>query len=282
MDASQPVQVVQTQLETFRKMYETIAEYLIKNGLEALYGLLIFFIGYKVAGWVGRMIEDFLKKRHLDLALSKLLAAIVRIIIIVFAAMIMLEKFGITISPIIAAVSAAVFGASFAIQAPLANYAAGMSIILSHPFKIGDTVTIKDYSGVVEDIRLPFTVLATATGEKVTIPNKQIVGEVLINSYENKMADVCVGISYQSDPELAIRVIKDALKTFPGIVANPEPVIGIDSFGDSSINITVKYWTATKSLGSKRGDVNLAIYRALQKAKIVIPYPQREIRMLTN
>lgn len=283
MEAQETVKTAaQPGIDTFHNVYEVLTEYLVKNGLNAAYGLLIFFIGFKVAGWVGKLFEDFLKKRHLDLTLAKFLAGTVKIVIIGFSAMIMLEKFGITISPIIAAISAAIFGASFAVQAPLSNYAAGLSIVLSRPFKVGDTVTIKEYSGLVEDIRIPFTVLLTSSGEKITIPNKHIVGEVLINSFENKMFEAAVGISYSDDPENAIRVIREALKSLSGVLQQPAPLVGIDSFGDSSINIGIKYWTQTKVGGTARADVNLTIFRALQKAKITIPFPQSEVRMLQN
>jgi small conductance mechanosensitive channel len=157
-----------------------------------------------------------------------------------------------------------------------------LSIIVSRPFKVGDTVTIKEYSGLVDDIRIPFTVLLTPSGEKITIPNKQIVGEVLINSFENKMFETAVGISYSDDPNNAIRVIREALKTQSGVLQNPAPFVGINSFGDSSINLSIKYWTQTKIGGSTRADVNLAIFYALQKSKISIPFPQREVRMLQN
>lgn len=259
---------------------DLVVEYVIKYGLQALYGLLILFVGVKVGGWVEKSVEKLCVKKHMDVTLAKFLAAAVKIIIIAFAGLITLEKFGITISPIIAAVSATIFGASFALQAPLSNYAAGLSIILTRPFTIGNTVTIQEFSGVVEEVKLPYTVLSTPSGERITIPNKHIVGEVLINSREIKMTETVVGISYGDDPEKAIRVIEGVLAKFPQILRSPASQVGILSFGDSSIQIQVRYWAPTKELVDLLHDVNLEIHRAFKAQNVTIPFPQREVRLI--
>ncbi|MCG3176633.1 MAG: Small-conductance mechanosensitive channel [Candidatus Omnitrophica bacterium] len=259
---------------------DLIVEYVVKYGLQALYGLLILFIGIKIGGWVERSVEKLCVKKHMDLTLAKFLAAGVKIVIVAFAGLITLEKFGITISPIIAAVSATIFGASFALQAPLSNYAAGLSIILTRPFTIGNTVTIQEYSGVVEEVKLPYTVLSTPSGERITIPNKHIVGEVLINSREVKMTETVVGISYGDDPERAIRIIQGVLAKFPAVLKTPGPQVGILEFGDSSINIQVRYWAPTKELVDLLHSVNLEIHKAFKAQSVTIPFPQRDVHII--
>jgi small conductance mechanosensitive channel len=95
-------------------------------------------------------------------------------------------KFGISIAPFIAALGALAFGASFALQGPLSNYGAGLMIIIARPFVVGDTITVKNVSGIVEEVTLATTILTTEDGEKITIPNKHIVGEILNNSFANR------------------------------------------------------------------------------------------------
>ena len=175
-----------------------------------------------------------------------------------------------------------IFGASFAIQAPLSNYAAGLSIIFTRPFVVGNTITVKGYNGVVEEVKLPCTILSTGDGEIITIPNKDIVGEVIVNSMKNKVVESAVGISYSDDPEKAIQIIGDTLKRFSKILSNPSPQIGIQAFGDSSVNITVRFWAPTKEYLQTLHDVNLAIYKALKEASISIPFPQRELHIVTK
>lgn len=277
---------VQSSAESWVQMahkYVDIAvEYLMKYGFQVLGGIIILVIGLKIADWVSRLFVGFCQKKKMDITLTKFLAMVIKIVILVFVAMLALEKFGVTISPFIAAASALIFGASFAIQAPLSNYAAGLSIILTRPFVVGNTITIKGVSGVVEEVKLPSTILATGDGERITIPNKDIVGEILVNSLENKVVVRTIGISYSDDPQRAIEVVRRTLARTPNVIQNPAPQIGIDSFGDSSINIGMRYWAPTKEYYETLHAANLAVYQALQEAKISIPFPQREVRLLSK
>jgi small conductance mechanosensitive channel len=272
---------MEKEITTMQKIYDKIAEYLVTYGLQALFGLVILFIGFKVAGWVSKLVTGLCEKKHLDITLTKFLAMVAKTVIIALAALVAMDKFGITISPIIASISALIFGASFAIQAPLSNYAAGLSIILSRPFAVGNTISVKGYSGIVEDIQLPSTILTTVDGERITIPNKDIVGEIIVNSKETKMTQAVIGISYGDNPEKAIRIIENALKRFPQIVHEPPPHVGIREFGDSAVNIGVRYWAPTRQYVTTLYEVNLAIFNALKEAGITIPFPQRDLHIVS-
>ena len=279
---AQSGQKIQEGMQTVQKIWESAAEYLVKYGFQVLGGLIILFVGFKVANWAARFFIRFGQKKKFDVTLTQFLAGALRITILVFVVLMAIEKFGVTISPLIAAAGALIFGASFAIQAPLSNYAAGLMVILTRPFVVGDTVKIKDVSGVVHEVKLPCTVLVTGDGEKITIPNKDIVGEILYNSAGNKVVEKNVGISYADDPQKATDVIREALKKLPKVCQDPTPQIGIETFGDSSINIGMRYWVPTKEYYHMLYAANLAVYRALMEAGITIPYPQREIRVLSD
>ncbi len=270
------------QMDTVHNVYNLILEYLVKYGFQVLMGLIIILIGWKIAGWLSGIFIGICQKKHLDITLTKFLAMVLKVIVLTFTALIALDKFGITISPFIASISAMIFGASFALQAPLSNYAAGLSIIFTRPFVVGNTITIKGYNGIVEEVKLPCTILATGDGEKITIPNKDIVGEVIVNSLENKVAESVVGISYGDDPAKAIQVIENALKTIHEIPSSPAPQVGIQAFGDSSINIGVRYWVPTKDYVKLVHATNLAIYNALKNFSITIPFPRRDLYIFSQ
>ena len=279
MDTNKSIQEGITMVQKFS---DTVVDYLVKYGFQVLGGILIILIGMWLANWAARLFLDFCKKRNMDVTLAKFLTMAVKSLILVFVFLTAVEKFGVTISPLIATVSAMIFGASFAIQAPLSNYAAGLSVILTRPFVVGNTISVKGVHGVVEEVKLPCTVLINADGEKITVPNKDIVGEILFNSGENKIVERTVGISYADDPEKAVGIISEALKNFPGVVQSPAPQIGIDNFGDSSINIGMRYWVPTKEYYHTLYRVNLGVYEALTKASITIPFPQREVRVISE
>lgn len=280
MDTQKTIQDGISMIEKYR---DIVVEYLIKYGFQVLGGLVIILAGFIGANWVQRILLDLMhKKRHMDISLAKFIANTVKFVILTFVFLMAAEKFGINSAPVIATVTAAIFGASFAIQAPLSNYAAGLSVIFTHPFVVGNTITVKGVSGVVEEVKLPCTVLVNGEGERITIPNKDVVGEVLYNSFENKLVERVIGIGYSEDANRALRIVSDTLKSQPGIIQNPPPAAGIDSFGDSAVNIGMRYWVPTKEYFPTLYAANLAVYEALKKAGVTIPFPQREVRVLSG
>ena len=144
---------------------------------------------------------------------------------------------------------------------------------------VNDTIQIQGVSGVVEEVGLAATRLSTEDGEQITIPNKHIVGEILINSFENKVVEASIGISYDDNAQTAIDTIQKALQAIPEIVTEPAPQIGIEEFADSSVNIGMRYWVPTKQYFQTLYQANLAVYKALEQAGITIPFPQRDIHM---
>ena len=273
---------IQKGINVVQKFYETAVEYLVKYGFQVLGGLAILFIGWKLANWASNLFIKFCQKKKLDITLTKFLAGVLKGLILIFVILMSVEKFGVTISPLVASVSALIFGASFAIQAPLSNYAAGLCVMLTRPFVVGNTITIKGIQGVVEEVKLSSTILVSSDGDRISIPNKDIVGEVLFNSAAIKVVERSVGISYTDDPKKAIAVITDTLKTFSQVAQSPAPQIGIDSFKDSSVDIAMRYWVPTKEYYQTLHAVNLAVYEALKKANISIPFPQKEVRMIAK
>ena len=279
---SQGTQKIQEGVVMAQKLGETALELLVKYGFQVLGGLVILFIGWKLANWAASLFIKFGKSKHFDITLTKFIAGVIRIIVMIFVALMAMEKFGVTIAPMVAAASALIFGTSFALQAPLSNYAAGLMVILTRPFVVGDTIQLKGVGGIVEEVKLPCTVLITEDGERITIPNKEVVGEILLNSAANKVVEITVGVSYDSDPAHAIEVIRTALHSEPRAQRTPEPQIGIDRFGDSAILIGLRYWVPTKEYYHAKYAVNLSIFKALQAAKITIPFPQQEVHMRSN
>jgi small conductance mechanosensitive channel len=269
---AQGTQSIKEGVVMVQKMGETAVEFIVKYGFQVLGGIIILFIGWKIAGWAARLFVKFGEKKHFDVTLTKFLANIIRTIVMVFVFLMAIEKFGVTIAPMVAAASALIFGTSFALQAPLSNYAAGLMVILTRPFVVGNTIQVQGVGGVVEEVKLPATVLVTEDGERITIPNKEIVGQILYNSAANKVVELTLGVAID-DPERAIETIRRALRTQPQVVKSPEPQIGIDSFGDSSIVIGLRYWVPTAQFFQSKYAVNLAILNALKAAKISLPFP---------
>ena len=270
---------MENELETIQQIYNVVVEFIINYSFQILGAIIILVIGAKLAGWLGRLVTRLCEKKNVDMTLSRFLGNVVKILTLTFVIIIAIGKFGISIAPFIAALGAIAFGTSFAIAGPVSNYGAGLVIILSRPFVIGDTITINNVSGQVEEIHLSTTILTTEDDEKITIPNKHIIGEILLNSFNNRIVESSVGISYQDDPERAIEVIRKALSGLDDICSEPAPQVGIEAFGESSIDLGMRYWVPTKKYFQTLYQGNLAVHKALQDARITIPFPQRDVNI---
>ena len=269
------VELVQTALAK-------ITDFLVNYSFQVLGAIVVLVLGAIAARWVGQRLLRLLQRRKFDPTLSKFAVAIARAAVMGFAVIVALGKFGITITPLIAGLSALIFGGTFALQGPLSNFAAGLTLLISRPFVIGNTITVAGVSGVVQDLQLGATVLLNQDGERITIPNKHIVGEVVKNSYEFHVVEGEIGISYADDPARAIAIIEGLCRQMPEVAKNPAPAIGITTFGESSINLAFRYWVPTAQFYRASFAMNLAIWNALKAAGITIPFPQREVRLLAE
>jgi len=271
---------IDQQLATLQKFIDLVMEFIVNYSFQILGAIIILIIGGWIAGRIGRFVGRFCEKHSVDVTLSQFLGNMTKGLVWVFVLIIVVGKFGISIAPFIAALGALAFGSSFALAGPLSNYGAGISIILSRPFVVGNTITIQGVSGVVEEVRLAATVLSTEDGEQITIPNKHVVGEILQNSFANKVVEAEVGISYQDDPERAVAVVNEVLSGNSEVCQEPKPQVGIAEFGDSAIVIGLRYWVPTKKYFQTLYEVNLGIHGGLKNAGISIPFPQRDVRLV--
>lgn len=273
---------MEEQIGALQKLINTAIEFLVNYSFQVVGAIIVLVVGVLIARWVGSLLLASFQKKQVDVTLSKFTVSCISAVIIGFAVIIALGKFGITIAPFIAALGALAFGASMAIQGPLSNYGAGISIILSRPFVVGNTVSVAGVNGVVEEVKLACTVLTDEDGTKITIPNKEIVGQILHNSFENRIVEAKIGVSYSSDTDKAAEVIRKVLSEVEGVAQSPRPQIGIQEFADSSINIGYRYWAPTKKYYQILFEVNRRIFKRFAEANIAIPFPQREVRVLSN
>lgn len=270
---------MENELAALQTLIDRVIDFGVNYSFQVIGALIILVIGIVLGKWIARTVEKLCLKKSLDVTLSHFLASVAKLLIILFAVIIALGKFGITITPFIAAIGAVAFGATYAIQGPLSNYGAGLAIILGRSFLVGDTISVAGVFGVVQEIKLGQTILETEDGVMIYIPNKHIVGEILHNSRDFRIVEGCVGISYSDNPETAIKVLLETLAGFEVVTATPPPQVGIESFADSSVDLGYRYWVPTHEYFQTLHAVNLEVFKALKSAGITIPFPQREIKV---
>jgi len=270
---------MEEELQQAQEVYNLIVNYLVTYSFQILAAIIIMILGNYVAKKVSDFLERFMVGKGLDVTLSHFTASFIKIIIIAFAAIIALGKLGISVTPFVAAIGALSLGAGLALQGLLSNYGAGVSIIVARPFVVGGTISVQGVTGVVKEVKLAYTVLSNEDEVNITIPNKHIVGEIIHNSRANSIVETTVGIAYDSDTDKAIDVIRQAIISMPGVVSEKPPQVGIDGFGDSSIDIGMRYWAPTESLFETKYKANQVIFKALADHNIDIPFPQRHVHL---
>ena len=271
---------MESELTAIQNLVNTATSFGVTYGFQMMGAVIILILGSVAARWSSKLALALCERRSIDVTLAKFFANGTRISTMAFVVIIALGKFGITIAPFIAALGAIAFGTSLALQGVLSNYGAGLAIILGRPFVVGNTVTMQGVSGIVEEVNLATTVLGTEDGEQITVPNRQIVGEILTNSYAYRIVESRIGISYVDDPSAALGIIRETVSGIEEVAKDPRPQIGISGFGESSIEIGLRFWMPTGRYHETRYAVNGAVYAAVRSSGITIPYPRREIRML--
>ena len=267
------------EFDFIQQFYTQAIDFLANYSFQIIGALIIVVIGWFLSKYMFNLLIQFFNKHDFDPTLSRFAANGARILI--FGAMIIVAigKLGISIAPFIAAVGAIFLTAGLAIQGSVANFAAGISLIISRPFKIGDTILVNKIYGEVEEIRLAYTILRTEDEELITVPNKNMIGEVIVNSFKYRIVESHVGISYDDDIEKAIETIRNVVDNFNNVSKENKSIVGIEKFGDNAVEIGVRYWIPTRSFFKVQYEVNLAIYKALDEANLTIPYPKLDINM---
>ena len=259
---------MQKEIETVSKLVETVVEFLVAYGFQIVGALAFLGVGLVLANWVGKQVAKVARAKNIDVTLSGFIGNVVKLVLIAFLAIITLGNFGITIAPLIALAGASAFGATLAIQGPLSNYGAGLSIVLSRPFVVGNTVSIQDTCGVVDEITLAATVLVGEDGERIRIPNKDIVGRVIINSDTSRVVETKLFVAAGTDSQKAIDLLAKTLGGFSEVTKDPAPQVGVHDFAYGGVILGMRFWVPSRKYFQTRYAVNGAALRALEKAGV--------------
>ena len=272
--------MIEQELKQIEQIYQLIMKFMVDYSFQFVGAIIILIIGFIAAGILQKMVVKLLTRRKVDVTLTAFLGSVTKILVLACFLIISLGKFGITIAPFVAALGAATFGVGLALQGPISNYGAGLAIILSRTFKVGDTVMVNNCSGIVKEIHLAHTILVTEDEEVITIPNKHIIGEVIHNSFASKVVECTIGIDYEDSPEIAIQTIRSVLEELDCVSQEPNFQVGIDGFGDFSVNIGLRYWVSMNAYHESRFLANQAVFKALKTAGVRIPFPRRDVHVI--
>lgn len=245
--------------------------------------ILLLAFAWIVARWARRSMEKNLARTRLDLTLTKFFANITGWLILVLAVLTALSIFGVNTTSFAAVIGAAGLAIGLAFQGTLSNFASGVMLLTFRPFKVGDVVNVASVLGKVDEIDLFMTKIDTFDNRRFVIPNSKIFGDNIetVTYHPIRRADVAVGVDYEADID-ATRAVLEAAATsvatqVEGGLTDPEPAVVLDSFGDSSVNWSVRVWCKTPEYWPIKQAVTRAVKRHLDEAGIAIPFPQVDV-----
>jgi len=268
------------QVATISHAKDTLVDLAIGFGPRLLTAVLILIAGAVVSGWVSRWVTQFLGSRQLEPPVRSLLARVAWAFCFATFALMALQNLGVQLLPLIAGLGVVGAGVALATQGVLSNLVAGLTIIFSKPFRVGEYIAIAGVEGVVESVTLFNTTLGHVDRSHVVVPNRKVVGEILHNYGNIRQVEVSVGVAYDSDLGVVVDLIQGVLRANPHVLQDPPPVVQPMQFGDSSISIAVKPWVAVQDQVRATGEIYAAVLAALRARGVVIPAPQREVRLI--
>ena len=263
-------------------LQEQITNFFFQNGPKILGGLGIFVAGFIVSSWCAKLFGRWLEKKPLEPPIRMLLTRVLHVLILAFVLVIALGTLGVDIAPLVAGIGVAGVGIGLALQGVLGNLVAGLLIIFTKPFRVGEYIEIIGVHGEVREIDLFSTSLIHPDQSRVVIPNRKIVGEILHNYGKIRQLDISVGVAYSTDLRAALATINEILNQNPRVLKEPAPVVAVNAFADSAIEIAVKPWAKVPDFGPAGAEVKLAIIDQFRARNIEIPFPQREVRLLNG
>jgi small conductance mechanosensitive channel len=198
--------------------------------------------------------------------------------------MIVIQRLGVNIAPLIAGLGVTGFILGFAFQESLGNLAAGMMIAINQPFQIGDYVTVGTISGTVRELNMMAATLFTADNIKVLVPNKVIWGAPITNytATDKRRIQIAVNIAYGADISKAKRVALDVLRADPRVLDDPAPIAEVIAMGDSAVNLVLRPWTTPSDYWATFFALNQAVKEAFDREGVKIPLPQMDIRVKSS
>jgi small-conductance mechanosensitive channel len=248
-----------------------------------LTALLVVLAGLIVARVAGRAAERVLARRGLGHGAQFAMGKIVRYLLTLLAVFVGVTTVGIKLDAVLAASTVLLVGVGFGLQNVAQNFISGLILLVERPVAKGDFVRIGTAHGSVVDIGLRATRIVTRDEVTIIVPNSQLITEQVVNhsSPSDKVQiEIKVGVAYGTDPERVREVLMGVAEAVPEILGTPVPEVRLDNFGDSSLDFSLHLWVADPRHDERVGsNVRFAIAAAFAKAKIEIPFPQRELHI---
>lgn len=261
-------------------LYNMLIAYLPK----IIGALLALWVGFKVINLIGKGFYKLMTKKEVDVSLKDFLVKLARIALKVMLIVSVISMIGISTASFVAAIGAAGLAVGLALQGSLANFAGGVLILLIKPFRVGDYIEARGYSGSVNSIQIFHTVLKTPDNKTITLPNGPLANSEIMNYTleDTRRIEFVFGISYGDDISKAKEIINNIINNDERVLKEPEPMIAVGALADSSVNINTRVWCKKEEYWNIYWDMFEKVKKEFDENGISIPFPQRDIHMINE
>jgi small conductance mechanosensitive channel len=267
-------------IATLEQAKARIVQLSVDFGPKLITALIILAAGFFVARWVGGLVQRSLEKFKLEPPVRLLMLRLVRVLVFGLFLIMALQNLGVQLLPLIAGLGVAGAGIALAMQGVLGNLVAGLTIIFTKPFRVGEYVSMVGVEGRVETVDLFSTTLSHPDLSKVVVPNRKIVGEILHNYGNIRQVDILVSVAASTDLNAALAVVNDVLAANPRVLQKPQAVVGVAILANASVNIAIKPWVNVPDYGPATGELNKTIIEEFRARQIPFPIPRQDVHLL--
>ena len=253
-------------------------------GLNLLAAIVIFYVGRAVARILTKGVRKVMESQSVDPILVSFVGSLVQWGLMAFVIIAAITKLGVQTASLVALIGAAGLAVGLALQGSLANFAAGVLIVLFRPYRVGDWVEAAGVAGAVLQVQVLTTILQTADNKQIIIPNGQIMSSIITNYNANntRRVDMVIGVSYGEDIDKVRKTIRDVAAADSRVLRNPECQVAVSELGETRVNFVVRPWVNSADYWDVMFDLTEAIKKRFDKDGISIPYRQREVHVFQN
>jgi small conductance mechanosensitive channel len=265
----------------WEKMFGELQTTGLELGLNLLAAVVIFYVGRSVARMLTKGIRRLLEAQSVDPILVSFVSSLMQWALMAFVIIAAITKLGVQTASLVALIGAAGLAVGLAMQGSLANFAAGVLIVLFRPYKVGDWVEVAGVSGSVVQVQVLTTILNTGDNKQVIIPNGQIMDSIITNYTANnrRRIDLVVGVSYGDDVDKVRKTIEELVSADSRILDDPACLIAVAELGDSSVNFNVRPWVRASDYWAVKFALTEAIKKRFDQDDISFPFPQRDVHL---
>ena len=265
----------------FSNILPRLQELLAFYGLKIVAAIVIFIVGRWIAKALKNVVKRMMAKGNVDEILISFVGNLTYIALLAFVIIAALNQLGIQTTSFIAIIGAAGLAIGLALQGSLANFAAGVLMIIFRPFQVGEYIEGAGVAGSVEKVQIFTTQLKTPDNKTIIIPNAKIMGDNITNysAKDTRRVDMVIGVGYGDDLKKVREILEDILAKDDRILEDPAPTIGVLELGDNSVNFAVRPWVKRDDYWGTYFDVTETVKRRFDEEGISIPYPQRDVHL---